>query len=159
MRRDAFRVPRHPSSVGLARLRVCRHLAVCGHETGSEAADAALLVVSELVTNAVRHGPVLEREVEIAVTALYDGSCLVEVCDESTTVPRPRPTNRGQDGHEESGRGLCLVGALSEAWGVARHRDGRGKTVWALLPSPAPSAATHSEVCALSHADTGTAMR
>ncbi|MGQ4384004.1 ATP-binding protein [Streptomyces sp. SAS_270] len=159
MRRDAFRVPRHPSSVGLARLRVCRHLAVCGHETGSEAADAALLVVSELVTNAVRHGPVLEREVEIAVTALHDGSCLVEVRDESTTVPHVRPANDGQGEQEESGRGLSLVGALAEAWGVARHRDGRGKTVWALLPSPAPPRATHSEVCALSHADIGTAVR
>jgi len=156
VRRDAFRVPRHPSSVGLARLRVCRHLAVCGHETGGEAADAALLVVSELVTNAVRHGPVLEREVEIAVTALSDGSCLVEVRDESTAMPRPSSTTGGQD---ESGRGLHLVGALAEAWGVARHRDGRGKTVWALLPSPAPPRETHHEVCALSHSDAATAAR
>ena len=158
MRRDAFRVPRHPSSVGLARLRVGRHLAVCGHEAFSEGADSALLVVSELVTNAVRHGPVLEREVEIAVSVLSDGACLVEVRDESTTVPRPRAANCGQVGYEESGRGLHLVEALAEAWGVARHRDGRGKTVWALLPSPTPRDDAPTEVCALHHADAGTAV-
>jgi len=159
VRRDAFRLPRHPSSVGLARLRVCRHLAAYGHEAFSEGADAALLVVSELVTNAVRHGPVLEREVEIAVTVLSAGACLVEVRDESTTVPRPRAASDGQAGYEESGRGLHLVEALAEAWGVARHRDGRGKTVWALLPSPTPRDDVPAEAHALHHADAGTAVR
>jgi anti-sigma regulatory factor (Ser/Thr protein kinase) len=80
-RRNSFRLPRHPASVGLARRRVREHLADWGHRPDDPALADAVLVVSELATNVVRHGPLLEREFEVAVTALGDGSCLIEVSD------------------------------------------------------------------------------
>ncbi|MEE1833897.1 ATP-binding protein [Streptomyces sp. SP17KL33] len=128
LRRNSFRLPRHPASVGLVRRRVREHLADWGYKEGSGALEDVVLVVSELATNVVRHGPLLEREFEVAVTALADGSCLVEVSDESMTAPRIREAGDW----EETGRGLWLVEHLAQAWGVW-GRGRHGKTVWALL--------------------------
>ncbi|MFH8407144.1 PAS domain S-box protein [Streptomyces sp. NPDC018019] len=86
-------------------------------------ADTALLLASELVTNAVRHarGPLTLR-VWYSVRELG-----VEVSDGST----PRPRARLADNAEENGRGLMLVEALADAWGT---RPGTvGKTVWFTL--------------------------
>lgn len=130
-RRVSLRLPRHPASVGLVRRRVRDHLAEWGHRAGDAVLQDAVLVASELATNVVRHGPVLEREFEVAVTALADGSCLVEVSDEGTHPPRAREP--GPD--EESGRGLLLVERLASAWGVW-NRGRHGQTVWALLAPP-----------------------
>ncbi|WP_217176905.1 ATP-binding protein [Streptomyces sp. AC495_CC817] len=127
-RRDSFRLPRHPASVGLARRRAREHLVAWGHKEGSGDLADVVLVVSELATNVVRHGPLLEREFEVAVTALADGSCLVEVSDEDMTVPRIRDVGDW----EETGRGLLLVEHLAVAWGVW-SRGRHGKTVWALM--------------------------
>ncbi|MFD4572326.1 ATP-binding protein [Streptomyces sp. NPDC058417] len=136
-RRESFRLPRHPASVGLARRRVREHLAAWGHGADDRAAGDAVLVVSELATNAVRHGPPQEREFEVAVTALGDGACLIEVSDGGRDTPRPRPVTDA----DEHGRGLHLVQHLATTWGV-RHRGHHGKTVWALLtrrPHPEPT--------------------
>ncbi|MEU0814717.1 ATP-binding protein [Streptomyces mirabilis] len=136
LRRNAFRLPRHPASVGLARRRVRDHLRDWGHGTDDPALADVVLIVSELATNAVRHGPLhegQEGEFEVAVTALADGSCFVEVSDEGFAVPRPRPVSVG----EETGRGLHLVEGVAVAWGVW-SRGRHGKTVWALVASPAP---------------------
>ena len=131
-RRNSFRLPRHPASVGLARRRVRDHLADWGHGPRDRALEDAVLLVSELATNAVRHGQPLEREFEVVVTALADGSCLIEVSDEG----RPEPRLRVVDEWEEAGRGLHLVANLAAAWGVW-SRGRYGKTVWALIPSDA----------------------
>jgi len=128
LRRNSFRLPRHPASVGLARRRVRDHLVDWGHDTDDPALSDAVLLVSELVTNAVRHGPVLEREFEVAVTALADGSCFIEVSDEGFAEPRLRTVAEW----EEAGRGLHLVESLAEAWGVW-SRGRYGKTVWVLV--------------------------
>jgi len=131
LRRNSFRLPRHPASVGLARHRVRDHLADWGHPPDDPALADAVLLVSELATNVVRHGPLLEREFEVAVTALGDGSCLIEVSDGSRLEPRPRHVAET----DEHGRGLHLVEHLATAWGVwsaGRH----GKTVWALITPP-----------------------
>ncbi|MFD5626170.1 MULTISPECIES: ATP-binding protein [unclassified Streptomyces] len=128
LRRNSFRLPRHPASVGLARRRVRDHLADWGHGTDDPALADAVLLVSELVTNAVRHGPLLEREFEVAVTALGDGSCFIEVSDEGLAEPRLRAVAEW----EETGRGLHLVETVSEAWGVW-SRGRYGKTVWVLV--------------------------
>ncbi|MEU1516628.1 ATP-binding protein [Streptomyces sp. NPDC005811] len=128
LRRNSFRLPRHPASVGLARRRVRDHLADWGHGPDDRALTDAVLVVSELATNVIRHGPLREREFEVAVTALADGSCLIEVSDEDHREPRLRPVTEG----EEHGRGLHLVEHLSTAWGVWT-RGHHGKTVWALV--------------------------
>lgn len=88
-----------------------------------------VLLVSELATNAVCHGLVLEREFEVAVTVLADGDCFIEVSDESSMGPELRGTGTWED---ENGRGLRLLDALAEAWGVWQ-RGRHGKTVWALV--------------------------
>jgi anti-sigma regulatory factor (Ser/Thr protein kinase) len=128
LRRNSFRLPRHPASVGLARRRVRDHLAEWGHGTDDPAVADAVLLVSELATNVVRHGPLLEREFEVAVTALADGSCLIEVSDEGRLEPRLRVVGQS----EEAGRGLHLVENVATAWGVW-SRGRYGKTVWALV--------------------------
>lgn len=128
LRRDSFRLPRHPASVGLVRRRVREHLVDWGHGEGSPALDDIVLVVSELATNVVRHGPLLEREFEVAVTALADGSCFIEVSDEGMTPPLLREVGEW----EETGRGLRLVEHIAAAWGVW-SRGRHGKTVWALI--------------------------
>ncbi|MFJ8634369.1 ATP-binding protein [Streptomyces sp. NPDC093568] len=131
LRRNAFQLPRHPASVGLARRRVRDHLADWGHGPRDTALEDAVLLVSELATNVVRHGPSLEREFEVAVTALADGSCLIEVSDEGRLEPRLRVVGEGA----EAGRGLHLVESLAAAWGVW-SRGRHGKTVWALVAPP-----------------------
>jgi len=128
LRRNSFRLPRHPASVGLARRRVRDHLADWGHGPDDPALADAVLLVSELATNVVRHGPLVEREFEVAVTALADGSCLIEVSDEGRLEPRLRLVGEW----EESGRGLHLVETVAAAWGVWSRSD-HGKTVWALV--------------------------
>ena len=127
-RRHSFRLPRHPASVGLARREVRDHLADWGHAEGDPALEDAVLLVSELATNVVRHGPSLAPEFEVAVTALADGSCLIEVSDEGRLEPRLRAAGESA----ETGRGLHLVEHLAAAWGVWT-RGTHGKTVWALL--------------------------
>jgi serine/threonine-protein kinase RsbW len=89
-------------------------------------ADTAVLLVSELVTNAVEHaGP------DAAATVLrleYSGSWLrIEVHDTSPHDPQPRTP----DWLDESGFGLMLVDALAAKWGV--QQTTQGKAVWAEL--------------------------
>ncbi|MFD8218126.1 ATP-binding protein [Streptomyces sp. NPDC059697] len=133
LRRNAFRLPRHPASVGLARRRVRDHLRDWGHSPDGPALADVVLIVSELATNAVRHGPLDEGEFEVAVTALADGSCFVEVSDGGLAAPRLRRVSGGV----ETGRGLHLVEGVAVAWGVW-SRGRYGKTVWALVAAPAP---------------------
>jgi anti-sigma regulatory factor (Ser/Thr protein kinase) len=118
--------------VGLARRRVREHLADWGHGPEDLALADTVLVVSALATNVVRHGPLVEREFEVAVTALADGSCLVEVSDEGRFEPRLRAVADW----EEHGRGLHLVEHIAAAWGVW-SRGRHGKTVWALIVAAA----------------------
>ncbi|MEV6178860.1 ATP-binding protein [Streptomyces sp. NPDC052016] len=132
VRRDSFRLPRHPASVGIARRRVRDHLAAWGHGPHDPALEDSVLLVSELATDVVRHGPLREHEFEVAVTALANGSCLVEVSDEGRPEPRPRAVGD----RDEDGRGPHLVEAVAAAWGVWT-RGRHGKTVWALVATPA----------------------
>lgn len=92
-----------------------------------EAVDTAVLITSELVTNAIRH---CDNQHLVHLQVTDDGAeLLLEVSDPSRNPPRPvvPPT------HAESGRGLFLVRAAASDFG-ARHRDPVGKTVW--RPSP-----------------------
>ncbi len=92
---------------------------------GTASATPALIVVSELVTNAVRHA---RAPVRVAL-ALQDTRIRVEVGDRSRIPPDPGAA-RGDVG----GRGLGIVSALAD-WGWRAEED--GKTVWALLhPEP-----------------------
>jgi anti-sigma regulatory factor (Ser/Thr protein kinase) len=109
-----------------------------------EEIDSAKLVVSELVTNAVRSIGITEASPEWErVTAqhvigvqlrLVGGSLYVEVWDRgdgSPVVPEQTPDAEG-------GRGLFLVESVSKRWGIHRPAVG-GKTVWAELSLTGPA--------------------
>lgn len=89
-------------------------------------AEIVLLLVSELVTNAVLHA---RSDVEL-VLRMRGRRLRVEVGDGSRTAP----VLRAHDDEAMTGRGLSLVEQLSEAWGV--HRTGDGKRVWFEIVAP-----------------------
>ncbi|HYB46788.1 MAG TPA: ATP-binding protein [Streptosporangiaceae bacterium] len=87
--------------------------------------DTAVLLVSELVTNAVRHARdthAIALDLEIGATWLR-----IEVQDADPRWPKPRTPGR----LDESGFGLVLVDALAGNWGV--RETATGKAVWAEL--------------------------
>ncbi|MBX9396756.1 PAS domain-containing SpoIIE family protein phosphatase/ATP-binding protein [Streptomyces sp. TRM72054] len=115
-------LPREPRSVGRAREYARGQLLSWDMEP---LVDTTELLVSELVTNALRYG-----EGEIRLRLLLDRTLVCEVWDSGLVQPRRR---RARD-TDEGGRGLQLVGLLSAAWGSRRTH--RGKTVWFELPLP-----------------------
>lgn len=117
-----WRLPREPRSVGRARELARAQLVAWDLEA---LVDTVELLVSELVTNALRYG-----EGEIRLRLLRDRTLVCEVWDAGLVQPRRR---RARD-TDEGGRGLQLVGLLSAAWGS--RRTPRGKTVWFELALP-----------------------
>ncbi|MBB5928504.1 SpoIIE family protein phosphatase [Streptomyces echinatus] len=90
----------------------------------SEASFTTELVVSELVTNAIRYG-----SHPIRLRLIHDATTLIcEVSDTSHTAPHLRRAKI----FDEGGRGLLLVAQLTQRWG-SRH-TAEGKTIWAELP-------------------------
>jgi CheY-like chemotaxis protein/anti-sigma regulatory factor (Ser/Thr protein kinase) len=120
-RSDDVRVldlPQDPAAAGRARELVRGALL----EWGLEAlVDDALLVVSELVGNAVTHAA---SSCQVSISRASD-SVRIEVTDRGEGTPQPQPYDRMAEG----GRGLVLIGAMSSAWGVEHVQD--GKKVWA----------------------------
>jgi anti-sigma regulatory factor (Ser/Thr protein kinase) len=87
-----------------------------------EVTDTAMLLVSELVTNAIRHG-----KPPVGLALRLDGSRLrVEVTDCSPTLPLVARSDPEQAG----GRGLQIVQDLAARWGSQASRTRLGKTVW-----------------------------
>jgi anti-sigma regulatory factor (Ser/Thr protein kinase) len=114
-------LPAQPMSVPLARSWAEGWLA--GSPVPPARRDLVLLVVSEMVTNAVQQG---DGPVRVALEA--DGSSLrIEVFDPGHRLPVLGPSDLDATG----GRGLQLVDAVCDAWGVEEAVD--GKTVWATL--------------------------
>ncbi|MEE4541634.1 ATP-binding protein [Streptomyces sp. V4-01] len=96
-----------------------------------EIADSAVLVLSELLTNAVRHAHVpAGREIETRFRLTGD-RVRIEVHDSSDE----KPVRGMADVDSLDGRGLWLVDTLSGSWGVTA-RDGVGKVVWAEFRLP-----------------------
>ncbi|KOV51099.1 protein phosphatase [Streptomyces sp. AS58] len=121
----SWTVPGDQEAVRGARDLAARQLAEWGLE-GLE--DATKLIVSELVTNAVRHGTGA-----IGLRLLRHQVLTVEVSDSDAFAPRPRRAGST----DENGRGLLLVRKLSRRWGCRSAPD--GKVVWAELELPRDS--------------------
>jgi anti-sigma regulatory factor (Ser/Thr protein kinase) len=113
-----------PRSVGAARAAVTQRCLQWGLDS---LCDDARLIVSELVSNAVRHAG---TDIDLTIRALEHG-VRMEVSDGSTKDVQPRTATF----LDEGGRGLQLVDALASHHGV-RMRAG-GKTVWVELDTPA----------------------
>ncbi|WP_405781085.1 ATP-binding protein [Streptomyces sp. NBC_00859] len=89
-----------------------------------DVAEAAELALTELIANVVRHVP--GRRCQTYIVLLPAGGVRVEVADDCPLLPCAVTG----DELDEGGRGLLLVGALTDGWGVEPRRDGCGKTVW-----------------------------
>jgi ABC-type branched-subunit amino acid transport system ATPase component/anti-sigma regulatory factor (Ser/Thr protein kinase) len=115
-----WEVPSDPAAVGLVRDQADRQLAVWGLD---ELAFTTELILSELVTNAIRYatGP-------ITVRILRARTLICEVADTSNTSPHLRYAATTDEG----GRGLFLVAQLAEHWGT-RYTPA-GKIIWAEQP-------------------------
>jgi anti-sigma regulatory factor (Ser/Thr protein kinase) len=109
-----------PAAVGSARRFVLSALA----DLGSDDVDCAVLLTSELVTNAVLHA---RTPLCVGVT-VADRRALICVADLVTDAPQPRPHSTTRLG----GRGLALVGELAEDWGAVTTEA--GKVVWFTIP-------------------------
>ncbi|MDT0544954.1 MULTISPECIES: ATP-binding protein [Streptomyces] len=112
-------LPSHPSSVSTARRLVLSQLAVWALAGPT---DDAELLVSEVVTNALRYtgGPV---RLTLCLCPAEDAlRCEVEDAD-----PTP-PCAREACEDDEGGRGLYMIDLLARCWGS--QRTGSGKTVW-----------------------------
>jgi anti-sigma regulatory factor (Ser/Thr protein kinase) len=118
-----------PAEVARARASVSEHLTTWGLE---ELDFTTELVVSELVTNAIRYGrpPVQLRLIQLRL--IHDRTLMCEVADAGSTTPHLRRARV----FDEGGRGLFLVAQLTEHWGTRHARH--GKTVWAECALPAP---------------------
>jgi anti-sigma regulatory factor (Ser/Thr protein kinase) len=123
-------LPCAPASVGVARRRLAADLTAAGIFDG--AVRDAVLVVSELLSNAIRHARPLPGESVQVAWAVDDDAVEVAVSDGGAPT-RPSP---GQPSLSSlGGRGLGIVEYLSRRWGV--RSDDAGLTVWAVLAAPA----------------------
>jgi anti-sigma regulatory factor (Ser/Thr protein kinase) len=125
---ECRRLPATPEAVGRARSLVHQLLAAAGC-LDAELADTAVLLTSELATNAITHGPSgNDHRIEVTVW-LADGHLWVAVADAGDLRPAPyRPTH-----DDDHGRGMQLVDSLSAVWGIAA-RPVVGKAVYFALP-------------------------
>ncbi|WP_369174655.1 SpoIIE family protein phosphatase [Streptomyces sp. R28] len=113
-----WHIPADPALVAPIRKQVMEQL---GTWNLSEASFTAELVVSELVTNAIRYGTP-----GIRLRLIHDAATLIcEVSDTSHTAPHLRRAKI----FDEGGRGLLLVAQLTQRWGSRHTAD--GKTIWA----------------------------
>jgi anti-sigma regulatory factor (Ser/Thr protein kinase) len=90
-----------------------------------ETAFATELIVSELVTNAIRYGGD-----PIQLRLIRDETLICEVSDGSSSAPHLRRARV----FDEGGRGLLLVAQMADRWGT--RQTSTGKTIWAEQPLP-----------------------
>jgi PAS domain S-box-containing protein len=117
-----WRLPTDPALVAGARRMASDQLTAWGLD---ELAFATELIVSELVTNAIRYGTA-----PIELRLMRGDSLICEVSDGSNSAPHLRRARS----FDEGGRGLLLVAQLAERWGSRQTPS--GKTIWAELPLP-----------------------
>ncbi|GGJ27726.1 ATP-binding protein [Streptomyces brasiliensis] len=137
---SSLRLTAVPTAVGCSRMFVGHTLKLWQLK---DHAETATLVMSELVTNAVKASGITEPEPKAwQITAEHvigiqlraiEASLYVEVWDRSDQAP----VRKNPDLETEGGRGLLLVEQLAKRWNVYRPRVG-GKVVWAELPLGVP---------------------
>ncbi|WP_262705374.1 MULTISPECIES: SpoIIE family protein phosphatase [Streptomyces] len=127
-----WRLALDPSEVGRARRLVRERLLRWGLP---ESVETAELLVSEAVTNAIRHAHTHHVRLRLVRT----DALLCEVTDDDHELPALLSADRD----DESGRGLRVISKLAREWGTSR--TGRGKTVWfeQALAHPAEQASVH----------------
>jgi anti-sigma regulatory factor (Ser/Thr protein kinase) len=125
--REAFDLPARRTSAAEARRRTLVWL--MRHSIGQESAEAAVLIVSELVSNAVVHSA---SSIIACSLRLGGGLLYIEVTDQG--VGQQDLAVREATADDVSGRGLLLVSTLSKAWGFASAIPS-GLTVWAAVPA------------------------
>ncbi|MEV5969816.1 SpoIIE family protein phosphatase [Streptomyces sp. NPDC051921] len=118
----AWDVRSDPSAVAPVRAEAARTLEGWGLQ---EEAFTTELILSELVTNAIRYGAG-----PIRVRLIRDRALICEVSDGSSTAPHLRRAALSDEG----GRGLFLVAQVAERWGT--RYTARGKVIWAEQPLP-----------------------
>ncbi|HEV7899694.1 MAG TPA: ATP-binding protein [Planosporangium sp.] len=122
-------VPHHAEGARLARRRLAASLD--GLMPAMALADA-VAVAAELVGNSVRHAsPLPGGVVRLAWRLPFSGGIEIRVTDGGAATS---PTERRVTCDSPDGRGLAIVSALSDRWGV--DRDGLGQCVWARMTAP-----------------------
>ncbi|WP_223771365.1 ATP-binding protein, partial [Streptomyces huiliensis] len=140
-----FTAPALPTSVPRARHGVRDLMRRQNVPLPGDRLDGLLLIVSELVTNAVQHAALLSPELTVEVSV---GPTEVRVAVEDGHPYRPRPLL--PDEERIGGRGLLLVQAVVDEAGGSydvEHTPSGGKVVWAVLPladAPAPTSPPRS---------------
>ncbi|MFE9855152.1 ATP-binding protein [Streptomyces sp. NPDC005780] len=131
---SSMAVPHGPAGVGQARHRMREQLR--SHGVSDSVVDDAVLILSELLSNACRHGRPLGRHTDVGdgdVRAAWrvdrTGGLTVEVTDGGGPT-RPVPATPSVTAH--GGRGLNIISALAEEWGVRDNSSGE-VTVWVLV--------------------------
>jgi serine phosphatase RsbU (regulator of sigma subunit)/anti-sigma regulatory factor (Ser/Thr protein kinase) len=117
-----WKLPAELTSAHRARTLIRRPLKRWGL---TELIPSAELMVSELVTNAVRYA-----QGQIGLRLVLEGGLVIEVLDDSAALPRLRHP----DDQDERGRGLQVVSQIAQRWGARRAVS--GKVVWCELPLP-----------------------
>ena len=124
-------LPAAPTAVTTARHQAVDAIAHWDVELDDDVVHTAELVISELVTNSVRHTASGQVSMDVRIV---EAVLRIEVCDSSRVLPELSLP----DGHSESGRGLFLVAALAERYGS--ESTPTGKRCWAEIALPAAPA-------------------
>ncbi|MFD4525324.1 ATP-binding protein [Streptomyces sp. NPDC058470] len=127
----AFRLPSSRRSV--PRARALLHAVLGEWGAAQEVVENAELVLSELVTNALRVSAPRGRQVGVRIArSAGEGLLRLEVSDAGGGTPEVKEPGEVETG----GRGLLLVEALAHRWGYEVRAAGIGKTVFAELKAP-----------------------
>jgi hypothetical protein len=123
-----------PSATALSDARRFAGQTLAEWDLPDSVAEDAILIVSELVTNAIVHGrpPVRLRLVRAP------RELAIEVDDDAGAIPRKLHASLD----DINGRGLAIVAEIGSRW--AARANGRGKTVWSTLPIPGAEPASGS---------------